>query len=160
MIVIQPFETKHQESVVKLILSIQREEFGIPITAEEQPDLNAIPTFYQTGNGEFFVAVSGAEVIGTIGLRDIGNGQAALRKMFVAASYRGSEHQVALKLLHRLLDHAAARQVSEIFLGTTEKFLAARRFYLKNGFRQIPPQDLPPAFPRMAVDNKFYLLER
>jgi hypothetical protein len=48
--------------------------------------------------------------------------------------------------------------VKEVFLGTTEKFLAAHRFYERNGFQQIPATELPPAFPKMAVDTRFYRL--
>jgi hypothetical protein len=46
--------------------------------------------------------------------------------------------------------------VRDIFLGTTGKFLAAHRFYEKNAFTEIDAAELPPAFPRMAVDTKFY----
>ena len=43
-----------------------------------------------------------------------------------------------------------------ILLGTTEKFLAAQRFYEKNGFTEIQKDALPPKFPVMTVDVKFY----
>jgi hypothetical protein len=46
--------------------------------------------------------------------------------------------------------------VAEIYLGTTEKFLAAHRFYERNGFGLIESSELPPAFPVMAVDTRFY----
>ena len=62
MIEICPFEPKHESDVVELILRIQRDEFGLSITEKEQPDLREIPSFYQSGKGEFFVAVSGRHV--------------------------------------------------------------------------------------------------
>jgi hypothetical protein len=46
--------------------------------------------------------------------------------------------------------------VKEIYLGTTEKFLAAHRFYERNGFQQIAPSELPLKFPKMALDTRFY----
>jgi hypothetical protein len=46
--------------------------------------------------------------------------------------------------------------LSDIFLGTTAKFLAAHRFYEKNGFHEIGRDELPAAFPVMTVDTKFY----
>ncbi len=58
-----------------------------------------IPDFYQSGKGQFWVAVGDGPVVGTIGLKDIGNNQTALRKMFVAADVRGREHNVAARLL-------------------------------------------------------------
>ncbi|CAM3331430.1 GNAT family N-acetyltransferase [Pseudomonas floridensis] len=157
-ILIKRFEPQDQQGVVDVILPIQREEFDIAITANDQPDLNAIPGFYQTGTGDFWVARHGEQVVGTIGLKDIGAGQAALRKMFVAAPFRGREHSVAARLLNRLIDDARGRGVKRIFLGTTDKFLAAHRFYEKHGFSEVARESLPESFPVMAVDSKFYVL--
>ena len=155
---IKRFEPDDQQGVLDVIVPIQREEFGIAISAEDQPDLKAIPAFYQSGTGDFWVAKAGEQVIGTIGLKDIGAGQAALRKMFVAAEYRGRELGVAAKLLNRLIEDAGRNGVKEIFLGTTDKFLAAHRFYEKHGFAEVAKQSLPASFPLMAVDSKFYVL--
>jgi GNAT superfamily N-acetyltransferase len=154
---IVPFSPVHAAGVVAVILPIQQSEFEIPITLEEQPDLRDIPGFYQRGNGNFWVALDGESVVGTVALLDIGNGQAALRKMFVSASHRGGERAVAKRLLETLLAWCRARGVREVVLGTTAKFLAAHRFYEKSGFREIAREALPESFPVMAVDTKFYL---
>jgi N-acetylglutamate synthase-like GNAT family acetyltransferase len=156
MIDIVPFAAGMQGDVLALILEIQRDEFGFSVSAEDQPDLSNIPSFYQVGAGGFWVATSGGEVVGTIALHDLGNGQAALRKMFVKASHRGSKHAVASRLLDHLVRLAASQQVHELYLGTTERFLAAHRFYEKNGFDPIAPEKLPEAFHRMSVDTRFY----
>ena len=153
---IVPFRPGLGGAVVELIVSIQRDEFGLDIGAEQQPDLSDIPGFYQKGNGNFWVAVAEGRVVGTISLLDIGNGQAALRKMFVHRDFRGAEAGTAKRLLDTLLDWARARAIREIFLGTTEKFLAAHRFYEKNGFSETPRSQLPPAFPIMTVDTRFF----
>lgn len=155
---IHRFEPNDQQGVVDVIVPIQREEFGIPITAEDQPDLKAIPSFYQSGTGDFWVAKNGDQVVGTIGLKDIGAGQAALRKMFVSAAWRGREFGIAARLLQRLLEESRTRGIRQIYLGTTDKFLAAHRFYEKHGFTEVAKQDLPESFPVMAVDSKFYVL--
>ncbi|ARQ57166.1 N-acetyltransferase [Rhizobium sophoriradicis] len=153
---IRPFAEGDADDVLSVILPIQREEFGIDITADAQPDLRVIPDFYQSGKGQFWVAVKDGAIVGTLGLKDIGNNQAALRKMFVAAEVRGREHGVAALLLERMFTHARDAGLSDIFLGTTDKFVAAHRFYEKNGFTEIAKSALPRAFPLMAVDNKFY----
>ncbi len=153
---IRPFVASDMDDVFAVILPIQREEFGIAITADDQPDLAAIPDSYQSGKGQFWVAVRNGQIVGTIGLKDIGNSQTALRKMFVAADVRGREHGVAARLLAGLVDHAEAQGIKGIFLGTTDKFLAAHRFYEKNGFAEVSKSELPPSFPLMAVDSKFY----
>lgn len=156
MIDVRPYSREHAAGVVSVILPIQQLEFGIPITLEAQPDLTDIPGFYQIKAGNFWVATAGPNVVGTIGLLDIGNRQAALRKMFVAASHRGSEHGVAKRLLDELLAWSSGKGFAEIFLGTTDKFLAAHRFYEKNGFTEVTKPSLPETFPVMAVDSKFY----
>jgi len=156
MIEIMPFCAHHLPGVVDVIVPIQQQEFGIPITLDAQPDLRDIPGFYQKGNGNFWVALHGAEVVGTIALLDIGNNQGALRKMFVKAAFRGSMQAVAHRLLRGMLEWCRQRHVHEIFLGTTEKFLAAHRFYEKNGFTEIQRAQLPDSFPIMSVDTKFY----
>jgi N-acetylglutamate synthase-like GNAT family acetyltransferase len=65
---------------------------------------------------------------------------------------------VAGKLLDALLAHARARGITEIFLGTTDKFLAAHRFYEKKGFGELQKAELPRTFPVMTVDSKFYVM--
>ena len=167
---ILPFEPRFADEVSRLIVSIQRGEFAIEITAEQQPDLADIPGFYQVRSGNFWVALAEGRVVGTISLLDIGSGQGALRKMFVHPDFRrsergsergsasGSEPGTAKRLLDALLAWARVRSFREIFLGTTAKFLAAHRFYEKNGFTVIPREALPPAFPVMVVDTRFYRL--
>jgi len=155
---IVPFAVGHGDDVVALILTIQQAEFGIPITLQAQPDLLDIAGFYRRGDGNFWVALDGARVVGTAALLDIGQRQAALRKMFVAASHRGGGRGVAPSLLAALLAWARQRAVSELFLGTTAQFVAAHRFYEKHGFREVALPDLPPTFPVMSVDTNFYML--
>lgn len=156
-VTIRRFSPADEQGVIDVILPIQRQEFGIAITAEDQPDLRAIPEFYQTGQGQFWVAVIGDRIVGTLALKDIGGGEAALRKMFVASDFRGRDYGVAARLLAALLAYAERQQIAAIFLGTTEKFLAAHRFYEKNGFVEVAPADLPESFPLMGVDTKFYV---
>jgi N-acetylglutamate synthase-like GNAT family acetyltransferase/DNA-binding transcriptional ArsR family regulator len=147
-----------RDAVAELIVAIQREEFSIPITLDDQPDLLDIPGYYQVGAGDFWVARHGQRVVGTIGLRQFAPGAAALRKMFVIEMYRGKAG-VASRLLSELLEAARARGLRQIFLGTTAAFAAAHRFYEKHGFAVIAEGALPADFPRMAVDTKFYVLD-
>ena len=156
MIEIVPFSEHHFSGVMDVILPIQQSEFSIPITLDAQPDLLDIPGFYQKGRGNFWVALHGSEIVGTIALLDIGGYQGALRKMFVKERFRGSKQGVALRLLRVLLDWCKLHDVREIYLGTTAKFLAAHRFYEKNGFSEIKQSELPVSFPVMSVDTKFY----
>jgi N-acetylglutamate synthase-like GNAT family acetyltransferase len=156
MIGVSPFSREHAAGVVSLILPIQREEFGIPITIEGQPDLGNIAGFYQQAAGNFWVATEGDSIVGTVALLDIGSGDVALRKMFVAKEFRGAAHGVARRLLQVAFAWCSEQSVQCVYLGTTAKFLAAHRFYEKNGFREIQRTELPSNFPVMTVDSKFY----
>ena len=155
---IVPYSNEYIDGVRDLVLSIQQDEFGVQITYEDQLDLHDISAFYRKGIGDFWIALKGTEVVGSIGLTDIGNNKAVLRKMFVKESYRGATHGVAKGLLDTLLKHARGNGVKEIYLGTTAQFLAAHRFYEKNGFDLIDESDLPENFPRMAVHTRRYRL--
>ena len=153
---VEPYTDNYKQQVIDLIVPIQQEEFAIPITPADQPDLQQIPTFYQKDNGNFWLAIADGRVVGTIALLDIGNHQGALRKMFVHKDYRGKMHGTGQLLLNTLFSWAQQTAYTEIYLGTTAKFLAAHRFYEKNEFVEITIPELPARFPRMEVDVKFY----
>jgi N-acetylglutamate synthase-like GNAT family acetyltransferase len=156
---IESYKDEHKSQIIDLILKIQRDEFSVAITIEDQPDLLQIPSFYVKDKGNFWVALENNEVVGCIALKDIGNSQCALRKMFVAKEYRGKEKNIAQQLLDTLLAASKAKGVKEIYLGTIEKYHAARRFYERNGFIELPKEQLPENFPMMQVDNHFYVYQ-
>lgn len=51
---------------------------------------------------------------------------------------------------------ASAHSLRDSFLGTTPFFLAAHRFYERNGFCEISRSRLPDSFPIMEVDTRCY----
>lgn len=59
-------------------------------------------------------------------------------------------------LLNTLLGWARHKGFTEIFLGTTEKFTRAQKFYEKNDFIEMAKHELPKTFPVMEVDVKFH----
>ncbi len=114
--------------------------------------MTKIIEFYVKPGGNFLLAISQNQVIGTIGLLKFGGSQYAIRKMFVKKEFRGSEYKIAQRLLDGLLD----RDHCKVYLGTIDKYQAAIRFYEKNDFVKIEKNDLPVDFPRMEVDNVFF----
>lgn len=145
-------------AILDLIHPIQADEFGIDIERNDQPDLQDVERYYWAGNGGFWLAKSERQIIGTIGLLDIGDGALALRKMFVHADWRGGHIGVAASLLSQAVEHARGQGSGDIFLGTTDKFHAAHRFYEKHGFSVLQVEELPESFPRMVVDSLFFHL--
>jgi GNAT superfamily N-acetyltransferase len=156
MLTLRAFRPDDAQAVIDHVLAIQRQEFGLPIDAGDQPDLLDIVGHYQRAGGGFWVALVGDRMVGTLGLLDIGGGHGVLRKMFVEAGARGRVHGVAPALLDAADAHACRAHMHTLWLGTTEAFAAAHRFYDKQGFERIDAAGLPDAFPRMALDTRFY----
>jgi N-acetylglutamate synthase-like GNAT family acetyltransferase len=153
------YQEQYTSQLVELILGIQVGEYGIATSLEAQPDLLQIPEFYQVNNGNFWLALDGEKVVGTISLKIFSPAQGALRKMFVADGYRGKPHNIAQQLFERLRATAEQQKLTTIYLGTTDKYLAAHRFYEKNGFVLMNKTQLPEEFPIVLVDNRFYRLD-
>lgn len=157
IIQIKPYTAPYQQQVTTLILGIQQGEFGVPITLADQPDLLTIETFYQSKRGGFWCALTEAgQVVGTISLIDVGEDFGTIRKMFVHADYRGRAFGVATLLLLTLETHAAETGMKTLYLGTLDYLAAAQRFYARNGYAPLAMTELPQAFPRMRLDNRFF----
>ena len=152
---IRVFEPGDQPAVVALVLPIQQDEFGVAITAEEQPDLIDIPNYFQASGGNFWVAEADGALVGTIGLKPFKPDAVALKKMFVERAWRGGG--LAAALLDVALDWARAAGVRDVYLGTTGGMAAAHRFYEKHGFRRIDQGRLPEDFILVPVDDTYFM---
>ncbi len=150
---IEEFSDRYTEPVVELVLGILRDEFEFPESAVQQPDLLDIAKHYGVGLSNFWLALDGKEVVGTIGFLDLGSGQGLLRKMFVRLRFRGTG--VAQLLLDHLLSWARTHAFEELFLGTNSKLHAAHRFYNKQGFELVRPEGLPKTVPRLELRDIF-----
>lgn len=146
---ISPYDTRYYEQVKTLVTGIQSDELGSGITFEEQYDLQDIPGTYLKGKGNFWLALQGNEVIGTIGFIDLGSHMGSLKKMFVKSAYRGKAKAVAHNLLACLLLWAGENGFKHIYLGTGPTLHAAHRFYEKHGFELLDDK----AIPRAVLDT-------
>lgn len=151
-----PFEERYTADVVDLILSIQRGEFGIDLTVEDQPDLLKIKEEYMETGGNFWIALSEDKVVGTIALVKLENHCGAIKKMFAAPAFR-SDKRVGKALLDTLLAHCRAEGYQKIYLGTVDRLKAAQRFYAKNGFVRCEKADMPQDYHLMDVDDVFFV---
>ena len=152
IISIETYKPIHQEQCSTLISTIAENEFGIILTDEQKSELEAdIQTFHD----KFWVAMYDQKVIGTIGLKIIRD-FAVIRKLFVHYDFRGAFHGTAHKLLNILELECESMSIHKIYLGTRDVFKSAHRFYEKNEYVEITVADLPPDFPQMNVDTKFY----
>ena len=145
------YNDTYKQAVIDLILSIQKEEFGVAVDLADQPDLQDIHAHYS----QFWLAVDEEKgVVGTLGIVKFNKRQAVLKKMFVNVEYRGKS--VAQLLLDNLFEYCRIENIKEIYLGTVEQFKAAHRFYEKNNFEPIVKSELPIDFPVLKVDSVFY----
>lgn len=128
---ISRYHPKYQGQLQELIISIQRDEFLIPITLKDQPDLFDIERIYQKDNGIFLLALDNEKVVGTSALIDLGNQNGALRKFLAPPDYRGKNSTIASSLLQALVEWRKEKFFHHFYLGTTAKLLAAHRFYKK-----------------------------
>ena len=151
---IEEFSDRHAGPANRLVSEILTHEFEFSEADARQPDLLDIRKHYGANLSRFWVALEGAELIGTMGFVDLGTGLGLLRKMFVQQERRGSG--TAQLLLEVLLSWARAHSFTQIYLGTNAKFQAAHRFYEKHGFAEVLPEQLPKVIPRLQLRDRFF----
>lgn len=120
---------------------------------KEMDDLSAS---YHKDNGSFWIAVDKScdQVIGCVGLLDMGDGRGYLKRMYLDPKYRSAG--LGKRLLLGLLDHARAREMRQVYLATDHSMELAQRFYERHGFRRIKelPSDIDP-----FGDPLFYVID-
>lgn len=105
---------------------------------------------------KYWVAQKGQEIIGTVAIVLIENGYAILKNMFVKKEFRGKRFDVSHTLLLKALNWCKSENITNIYLGTMEQFIAAQKFYEKNGFQKIDRNELPEGFIHNPMDTVFY----
>ncbi len=134
------FEDEYKEQVIELILDIQNNEAKIELSIEEQPDLNDILNSYINKGGNFWVAIDGGEVVGTIGLMQLNDDWGVLKKFFVRSDYRSKK--VGLALYEEFFEFAKAKGFRHIILDTPSVATKSHSFYERAGFKKIEKSDL------------------
>lgn len=154
---IETYSGKYDEEIISLILNIQNNEAGIDLSLEEQPDLLDIRKNYQENGGEFWIALSEGQIIGTIGLMLRERQCAIMKKFFVKKEFRSCK--VGLALYSELLKFAQNANICNIILDTPFVAKASHKFYEKAGFRKISAAELPIPYSYPDRDSLLYLLE-
>jgi N-acetylglutamate synthase-like GNAT family acetyltransferase len=123
-------------------------EFELPIS---NPNKANIPLL-----NKYWVSLHNNEIIGTIGVLNIGHEFSILKMMFVKREYRGKDYRIASSLLKKAFNWCNSQSIDTIFLGTMSQFIAAHKFYEKNEFESININKLPSSFVANPVDDVFY----
>ena len=154
---IETYDGKYDNEIISLILSIQNDEAKIDLPLAEQPDLLNIHHSYQQNGGEFWVALCGGKVIGTVGLMLREHHCAILKKFFVQKEFRS--RKVGLALYNELLKFAESSGVRHIILDTPSVAHESHEFYDKAGFRLIKISELPIPYSFPDRASLLYMLD-
>src|SRR5207253_3329661 len=127
---IVPFRPEHANGFRSLVADTLR-EFDFEPDLELDPDLDE-PGIY----ARLWIAVTGDEVVGSVALRDLGDHQLELKRMYLRPDQRG--RGLGKRLLAIALDWARANGTKVVTLDTSERMAAARRLYEAYGFRRVP----------------------
>jgi GNAT superfamily N-acetyltransferase len=103
----------------------------LPIDDE---DLSHIDEIY-SGKGGFWLTLEDGKLIGTVAIRDLGEGVAKLNRMFVLVDHHGAG--VGQVLFDHALNFARSQGFTKIVLNTHENMNRAHHFYEKNGFTKL-----------------------
>jgi GNAT superfamily N-acetyltransferase len=98
-------------------------------------DLEEIEGLYLESGGEFLVGILEGEVVAMGAIKRVSPDVAEVKRMRVRPALQGHGYgQAMLDALHR---RAAGLGYSTLHLDTTVQQRAARRLYLKNGYREV-----------------------
>jgi ribosomal protein S18 acetylase RimI-like enzyme len=144
---IVPFESQHIEGFRLLVAETLR-EFGFELDPDFDGDLDDPAATYAA----LWVAVDGSDVVGSVALRDLGDGALELKRMYLRTAARG--RGLGRRLLAVALASARADGAALVRLDTTEDMVAARALYERHGFRRVPGRA-----PRQGKERLLYELE-
>ncbi len=125
------FQPSHVDGFRALVSETLR-EFGFAPDPELDADLDDPAATYAA----LWVAVDGDAVVGSVALRDLGDGAVELKRMYLRSDQRG--RGLGKQLLELALDWSRANKMRVVRLDTSERMVAAQRLYEANGFERVP----------------------
>lgn len=125
-----------RDAAVELVLAYLS-ELGEDLAFQGvEAELAALTSKYGPPKGAFFLVWIGDRAAGCAGFRDLGDGVAEMKRLYVRPEFRG--RGVASRLLRGCLDGARNLGHSRMVLDTLERLESANRLYRSSGFREIP----------------------
>ncbi len=155
---VRNFYDTDQSAVEELVLVIQRDEFGLALSVDNQPDLKNILAYFSEENSAFWVATTNTEqVIGCIGYQSISNQVGVMRKFMVHRNWRGAAGGVAQALNAIFEQHARQVGATQLALSTVDATKAAQAFYKRCGYARVDRSSMPKLFVPGALDSVFFV---
>src|SRR3954447_1757624 len=128
---IVPFQPEHAEGFRVLVGETLR-EFGFEPDPALDDDLDDPAAAYAA----LWIALDDESVVGSVALRDLGDGAVQLKRMYLRPDQRG--RGLGKQLLTLALDWARRNGFKTMRLDTSERMVAAQRLYEANGFERRP----------------------
>lgn len=149
------FHKDRNAEVVALILAVQRNDVGLYVPIEEQPELYDIGLAYSDGG--FWLAVADDEIVGTVGVQPYGS-NGILKKLFVRSDFRG-QGGAAHALHDTAVEWSRARGLDAIFLDTPSVATRSHAFYERKGYRLAARSELPEGYTFPDRDSLIFKLD-
>lgn len=131
-----------EAKIRSLVFSVLESYCLKPSPDDTDADLYDLQAFYLNAGGDFSVLVDGEQIVGTVALRNQGDGSCELRKMYLDSAYRG--RGLGKLLMEHALLKARTLQFKRITLETASVLKEALALYQQFGFQPYTPQHLAP----------------
>jgi molybdopterin-guanine dinucleotide biosynthesis protein A/RimJ/RimL family protein N-acetyltransferase len=127
---IVPFEERHLNGFVSLVTDTLP-EFGFEADPGLDPDLDDPGVYYAA----LWIAERDGAVVGSVALRDLGDGGLELKRMYLRPGERG--RGLGKRLLTTAVDGARELGATRIRLDTSERMETAQALYEAYGFQRV-----------------------
>jgi putative acetyltransferase len=128
------FEAKDAKGVKDLILTILTREYPFDRSVYSDSDLEKISENYSGPKDSFFVVEDGADIVGTVGIKEDSREDALLRRLFVDPKHRRKGY--GARLLDRAVEFAKEKGYKRIFFRCTDRMAAAMKLCEAKGFKE------------------------
>jgi putative acetyltransferase len=139
------------EAIRSVVFPVLREFGLLPDPEGTDADLADLESSYLRSGGSFDVLLDpSGQIVGTVGLFPLEQGRCELRKMYLAAAYRGQG--LGKRMLQHALQRARELGFRRVELETVSVLEVAGRMYRSFGFRPFTPGHLS-----ARCDGAYYL---
>jgi ribosomal protein S18 acetylase RimI-like enzyme len=136
----------------ELFTRYERSVGGGVCFGEFEAELDSLPGDYEPPSGRLLIAWRGKDAVGCVALRDLGDGDCEMKRLWVEPAAQGSG--LGRRLVVRLLEEARSIGYRRVRLDTMPVMRAAQSLYESLGFEDSEPHRPPP-----QDDLRFMALE-
>lgn len=140
MVDIRQIRPDEGENVKDFINGIMGGELSVTEGAYVYDDLDNLTEHYGGEREVFLVAEKDDKIVGTVAIKEDGEGVALLRRVFVHADYRGKGY--GAKLLCKAMDFCFKHNYKTVMFRGTDKMQSALRLCMKSGFQKDDVSEL------------------